>query len=310
MISQTMMSDDSTINEAGPFIDERFGLPCISLLCAGGHAAVARQGAQVVSWRDSHGRERLYLSPQTGGALNNAPTDVAVQPIRGGIPVCFPQFSDRGSLPKHGFARIRFWQLEHAAPVDVASATAETAFASFAWHDDDRTRLLWPGSFHAELSVTLETDRLRVMLAITNNGDTPWSFTGALHTYLAVNDIKKTALFGLQNTRYQDATAGNIESTQTEEKLNIAGELDRVYLSPPKSLQLFESGRPSLHIEQSGFEDTVVWNPGPDNARRLTDFPDNGWLQMLCVEAACVAVPVVVQPGATWIGSQILSVAQ
>jgi glucose-6-phosphate 1-epimerase len=30
----------------------------------------------------------------------------------------------------------------------------------------------------------------------------------------------------------------------------------------------------------------VVWNPGPDKAARLSDFPDSAWQRMLCVETA------------------------
>jgi glucose-6-phosphate 1-epimerase len=57
---------------------------------------VAEQGAQVLSWQ-AGGRERLYLSPTSACDGTMA--------IRGGIPVCFPQFNQRGTLPKHAFAR-------------------------------------------------------------------------------------------------------------------------------------------------------------------------------------------------------------
>lgn len=32
--------------------------------------------------------------------------------IRGGIPVCFPQFSDFGPLNQHGFARNQQWAVD------------------------------------------------------------------------------------------------------------------------------------------------------------------------------------------------------
>ncbi|MBV5344762.1 MAG: D-hexose-6-phosphate mutarotase, partial [Rhodoferax sp.] len=62
----------------------------------GDSVLVSAQGAQVLSWQ-SAGRERLYLSPQS---VFDGHT-----PIRGGVPICFPQFNQRGALPKHGFAR-------------------------------------------------------------------------------------------------------------------------------------------------------------------------------------------------------------
>ena len=74
------------------------GQPChrIHIAC-GDSALVALQGAHVLSWV-SGGRERLFLSPANHWDGRTA--------IRGGIPVCFPQFNARGGLPRHGFARL------------------------------------------------------------------------------------------------------------------------------------------------------------------------------------------------------------
>jgi glucose-6-phosphate 1-epimerase len=99
-----------------------------------------------------------------------------------------------------------------------------------------------------------------------------------------------------------------VRTVQREKKLLISNETDRVYLSPPKELFLYEADALSLCIEQQGFTDTVVWNPGPDKARALKDFPDDDWLHMLCVEAACVDKQVSLEPGEIWTGSQILTV--
>jgi hypothetical protein len=67
---------------------------------------VAQQGAQVLSWHAA-GAERLYLSPTSACD--------GVTAIRGGVPVCFPQFNQRGSLPKHGFVRNMPWRLSEAS---------------------------------------------------------------------------------------------------------------------------------------------------------------------------------------------------
>src|SRR5258705_2204548 len=55
---------------------------------------VAQHGGHLCRWRTSDGVERLYLSP-----LPRQPGE----PIRGGIPVVFPQFANRGPLPMHGY---------------------------------------------------------------------------------------------------------------------------------------------------------------------------------------------------------------
>jgi glucose-6-phosphate 1-epimerase len=50
----------------------------------------------------------------------------------------------------------------------------------------------------------------------------------------------------------------------------------------------------------------VVWNPGAALAAGMSDLEPEGWRRMLCVEAAAVARPVVVAPGARWEGRQRL----
>jgi glucose-6-phosphate 1-epimerase len=268
---------------------------------AAGAAFVAAQGAQPLSWQGGDGRERLYLSPSSGGLLRGqwSAGDAGAAAIRGGMPVCFPQFSDRGALIKHGFARLLPWRL--ASRAGNAAVFALDSNAASAGH--------WPCAFHAELRVALAPGQLQVTLAVVNTGDAAWSFTAALHTYLRVEDIRSARLLGLAGVRYQDATDGCLVKTQDEPELEIAGEVDRVYLAPPPGLLLAEAGRPALRIGQHGFADTVVWNPGPQRARALADFPDEDWLRMLCVEAACAAAPVRLGPGQSWEGGQTLDLA-
>jgi glucose-6-phosphate 1-epimerase len=281
--------------DVATFPDLLDGFPGIRL--AGNNAGpvfIAAQGAQVLSWRPADGRERLYLSATTGG-LRHA--GERADPIRGGIPVCLPQFSDRGPLVKHGFARNLPWKL--------AERSANTLVLTL--RDDPASLAQWPHPFLATLTVIQEPDSLEVRLSIANTGDQPFAFSTALHTYLRVDDIRNTRLLGLQNVSYQDATDHCVVKTQEEAQLAITSEVDRVYMASPASLQLLEQGHAPLQISQKGFCDTVVWNPGPDKARTLPDMPDQDWQHMLCVEAACAAAPVTLPAGAVWEGSQRLS---
>jgi glucose-6-phosphate 1-epimerase len=305
--AQTGNPDGTVTNpdtlESPSFPDTLAGLPGLALSGSRNtQAFVTQQGAQVISWRDSLGRERLYRSPQTGGYQRGEPAGALYPPIRGGIPVSFPQFSGRGPLPKHGFARNLLWQ--RVMP-DGQPAGANTV--TLALQADAQSQGIWPHAFQATLSVAVQAERLRIALAIKNTGQEAWSFTAALHTYLRVDDIHAIALSGLHNLTYQDATAGNAETLQRDTELRITGEVDRVYLAPPDHLVLLEGGKPALRIGQQGFFDTVVWNPGPANARALKDFPDDDWLRMLCVEAACASRPVHLAPGETWQGEQVLT---
>lgn len=275
-----------------------------------GQAFVACQGAQVLSWRDGSGRERLYLSPASGamkrgaaGALEGVLADGrAHDAIRGGIPVCFPQFSGRGPLPKHGLVRVMPWTVATSGQGIRQDATLHCC-------DDNASRQIWPHAFSAQLHVDAGTAGLQVTLSVINTGDSVLHFTAALHTYLAVDDIRNVRLRGLAGVQYQDATDGNRLCQQQETDVTVAGELDRVYMSPPKTLWLMEQGVPALQIVQHGFEDSVVWNPGPEKAAALSDFPDAHWQRMLCVEAASVITPIQLAPGQRWQGGQTLAVS-
>jgi glucose-6-phosphate 1-epimerase len=142
------------------------GQPChrIRIDC-GDTVLLAEQGAQLVSWV-SGGRERLFLSPASHWDGHTA--------IRGGIPVCFPQFNARGSLPKHGFARNLAW-----AVAEEASAQADCARLTCTLGADARTLGIWPQAFEAQLRVTLRPGQLEVALAVENTGAQALQFSAA-----------------------------------------------------------------------------------------------------------------------------------
>ena len=112
----------------------------------GASAIISKLGAQVLSWVPPDGKERLFLS-------DKAVFDGSVA-MRGGVPVCFPQFAELGELPKHGLVRTREWSVaSRRCGDDYALATLEIA-------DDAETRALWPHAFKAEMTVMLEVDRV------------------------------------------------------------------------------------------------------------------------------------------------------
>lgn len=274
------------------------GLPCLQLrLGQGDSALVSLHGAQVLSWV-AGGRERLFLSPRS--VLDGRAA------IRGGVPVCFPQFNQRGSLPKHGFARHRRWSVAQADPLERPATDGQVACELTLTSDAD-TLALWPHPFLARLTVTLSAGQLRVGLAVHNTGQQDLAFTGALHTYLAVDDIAAVQLRGLGGQPEWDAVSDT--RGQAAEVLGVDGEFDRVYQAAPQALTLEEAGR-TLRVAQSqGFEHTVVWNPGASQCAKLADMPADGYRQMLCVEAAQVYTPITVAPGQVWQGWQQLTVA-
>lgn len=277
--------------------DDFHGLPAIALRAPDGASArVTLHGAHVLSWQPAAaggqaGEEQMFLSPRALFA--------EAQPIRGGVPVVFPQFSGRGPLPKHGLVRTRAWQLRHSG-VDGSDAVARLVL-----EDDARTRAAWPHAFALELEVRVGGDSLSMALSVRNPGASPLSFTAALHTYLRVDDLERLRLQGLENQPYWDAVR-DLETRQDGQPLSILGEVDRVYGSAPPVLSLQDGSR-RLSVAQQGFVDTVVWNPGPQKCAALADMEPHGYRQMLCVEAGQVARPVVLPPQGSWRGSQKLT---
>lgn len=258
----------------------------------GAQATVLLHGAHIVSWIPAGDQERLYLSPL--GVAGDG------QAVRGGVPVIFPQFERRGPLPRHGLARTRAWQwVEGAERAGVAIGVLRLA-------SDDATRALWPHEFEAELTLVLGGLQLDIELAITNTGSTAFDFTAALHGYLACDDVRRARLGGLYGTRYLDSVSG-LEQRQEIDPFTFVGEIDRIYFDAQEPLT-FATAAGRTTIEQEGFCDVVVWNPGPAKAAALADLPDDDWLNFLCVEAATIGRPVLLTPGEQWTGRQGFSV--
>jgi len=284
---------------------QRLTLPC------GDTVLVAVQGAHVLSWI-SQGRERLFLSP------NNLWDGTSA--IRGGVPVCFPQFNQRGILPKHGFARNMAWKIDETAQTgkglgdgDVDQKSAQNAaHIDFTLSTNADTLAIWPQAFVAQLRVALSPGELTITLTVNNTeagskADSDLHFTGALHTYLAVDDIDLTELRGLGGRPEWDSVVA--VHGLADEALYFDGEFDRVYDASAKPLHV-QDGSATLQIEQSpSWANSVVWNPGESKCAALADMPAQGFARMLCVEAAQVFEPISIPAGGQWVGWQRLTVS-
>lgn len=262
------------------------GTPCVRLHGRNGSAAVvALHGAQVLSWIPADGRERLFLSEHARFEAGAA--------IRGGIPVIFPQFGERGELAKHGFARNLPWHFIGVDNLAVFGLTNNPATA------------YWPHAFAARLHVALPGDALEVSLEIKNTGETPFLFNAALHTYLRVHDLDDVTLEGLQGCDYEDSTAGGTLHRENDFELRFNDETDRIYNDVVAPLTL-RDGMHSLHIEQEGFPDVVVWNPGATLAASIGDLAPGEHRHFVCVEAGQVLQPELLHPGDSWMSTQRL----
>lgn len=258
---------------------------------AGTSAVIALHGAQVLSWQPAGGMERLYLSERAVFAEGKA--------IRGGVPVIFPQFAERGPGPRHGFARTRRWQATGVRQQE------NYASATFRLEHDEVTRALWPHAFAAELTVMIESQRLDIELEVFNLDSRPFQFTAALHTYLRLGNVELARLQGLEGLHYLDSLQGDKRCSDDRYALLVDDVVDRIYLRADKPLLLSEPGQ-QVAIEQSGFTDAVIWNPWQAGCAATPDMASIDFKRMLCVEAAVIENPVVVAPGEDWCGRQTL----
>lgn len=111
-------------------------LPKLTLVAPdGARVEVYHYGAHVVSWVPTDGQERLFLS--------RASAIRAGAPIRGGVPVVFPQFGTLGPLPLHGLVRLMPWALA------AAEAVGQGAIATFRLSDTAESRRQWDHAFLA-----------------------------------------------------------------------------------------------------------------------------------------------------------------
>ena len=253
----------------------------------GDEAEVTAYGGHVLSWRTADGVERLYLSSRSEFRSGVA--------IRGGVPVIFPQFSLEGPLPRHGFARTAIWDAE---PSD------NPAQRTFTLRDNEATRAIWPQQFVAQITVGLMANALHIGLRVQNIGASAFTFTAALHTYFQVNEIAQTRVLGLRGVTYRDSAAGGMVHEEKDAAIKIEGEVDRIYLNAPAQVTLQADANSALTVAQTGFQDMVVWNPGPERCAQLKDMPPEGYRHMLCIEAARIGQPVMLAAGQSWEGWQ------
>jgi len=245
--------------------------PGIETHYKGGHHAVLDAGAHVLAWTPHDQVPVLWVSPL-------AVFDPGV-PVRGGIPVIFPWFGSGPAgdrTPAHGFARTAEWQR-----VGLVDNLVETGRLEV------RHRLTSEGfdsaPFSAELVSEFTRDHLRVALSVTNTGDADFSYEEALHTYLAVSDVARISLEGLDGCSYVDKVNGG-DQVQAG-PVRFTGEVDRLYDHTGDVVVDDPDWSRRIRVSKEGSAITVVWNPGAARGASMSDVAQH-WAGFVCVEAA------------------------
>jgi glucose-6-phosphate 1-epimerase len=217
------------------------------------------------------------------------------RPVRGGVPLCWPWFGPaaQAGLPAHGFARVLTWQL-----ADLRLASDGTCTAVLTASGAGAAGFPHPYALTLRLSFG---KRMEIALESVHGAPTAQPIAEALHTYLAVGDVRRVRIHGLEGCAYQDRVATPTPLVQDQHPIVIDAETDLLYEGHRGAVIVDDPvlGR-RLRLAKTGSASTVVWNPWIAKAARMPDFGDHEWLGMLCVEAANAGADVVsVAPGAS-----------
>ena len=234
-------------------------------------------GAHITSWRPAGEEEVLFLSSHSRWEDGHA--------IRGGIPICFPWFAHNAEdpqAPDHGFVRTKAWRLDSIADV------AGTIIVSMSTESDEATKKWWPAEFRSVLRAAFGKE-LSVELVVTNKGRTSLRFEEALHAYFRVGNIEMTRARIPDALRYIDKTDSHRTKTQLSD-IVIASETDRVYLNTRDEIELEDPVlERRLCVAKENSRTTVLWNPWTQKAHSLSDFGEDEWVRMVCVEPSNVS---------------------
>ncbi|MEO0416449.1 MAG: D-hexose-6-phosphate mutarotase [Verrucomicrobiota bacterium] len=265
-----------------------------------GHAEteISLHGAHVLSFKID-GEPIIWLSKE---AVFNGK-----KAIRGGVPVCWPWFADHptdADKPAHGVARTSEWRALKTEQLDDGIAL------ELGLTDSEQTREVWDHAFELRLSVELKADSLTVTLTSTNIDSIPLEFGCALHTYFAISGVHSAYISGLENVGYIDSI-DNDQRKVLADAIHIDREVDRIYTQTESAVLIHDPDWDrTIRIDKTGSASTVVWNPWIDKAARMSDFGDDEYLGMVCVETTNAADDVrTVAAGESHTISQTISLA-
>ena len=246
------------------------------------------QGAQLIHYAPATEANWLWLSEQAQYRRGVS--------VRGGIPVCWPWFGNADKnppavqsnitavtdAPAHGFARERDWTITQAEEDDNAVMLVLTL--------ENTRHPQWQTALGLEAEFRFTASSVSVTLTTENSGSDTVSFSQALHTYFPTADIGTTRIEGFDGCRYIDTLENWKEKIQAG-AITFNGETDRIYFGEDP-LTLITNDY-SAELNAQGSQSSVVWNPWTEKAQRLSQFADDAYLRMFCVETANAAADAI-----------------
>ena len=247
----------------------------------GDHAVLVIKHPKCVAAISLYGAHLLFWQPTTENLpviwLSDQSHFKKTLPIRGGVPICWPWFSNAGT-PMHGFARICDWTLKSC------TSTQDDVKCVFELTHSDETKQYWDADFNLTFDVNL-SETCQLMLANSGN----FTATAALHTYFGVNDIAEVNITGL-GANYTDKLS-TVNEPLIVGELTFNQEVDRIYTQAESINNVIDHQR-TIQIEHIHHSDVVTWNPWIEKTKSLNDLADSSYHDFVCVETARINQPI------------------
>ncbi|KAF9049563.1 galactose mutarotase-like protein [Hymenopellis radicata] len=266
-------------------------------------------GAHIISWTtgtktNPTPTDRIFTS-------SKSPLDGSV-PVRGGIPIVFPAFAypshpDHLKMGVHGFARNEFWKWDGNLVDNESEISVRLTLDPV-----PSIEAVWDKCFHLDYVITLKEFSLTTTLHVTNTSTSiPFDFQSLFHTYHACpsKDVRINPLKGIiwfDKTQLTDGQPTK-KVENREDGVDVLEWTDAVFEATPSSYELvWPGGR--VDVKTSGMRDMVIWNPREVAGRKIPEMEEGGWDKFVCVEPGIARTFETLQPGATWVGVQEMSV--
>jgi glucose-6-phosphate 1-epimerase len=276
---------------------------------SGACATVYPFGATITSYINAKGHETLFLSKLAKLDGSKA--------TRGGIPLVFPQFGQPNrDMPQHGFLRNNYWIAgecydngeEAGCDLTLSLKDVVNGRGDGFWKDGESGV-----DCSAILSIKITAASLTTIMTIQNTGSNAFDYQTLFHTYYKIHgstalDHKYCNITGLSGYKLFDQLTKE-EWIQGDEPVVVDREVDCIFHP--------QDGKTTLEVEiQTGNDHSkvtvhstaavdgelvpvsaVVWNPFIEKSKKMEDFGDDEYHDMVCVEPGVLGLQKKLYPG-------------
>ena len=209
--------------------------------------------------------------------------------IRGGIPICWPWFGslliNGENIGNHGFARQNQWRLEQLE-VNAEGVLITLLLSGKNVHP------YWHYPFQLRQKINF-SHYFSQQLIIGNLSDQTINFTAAFHNYFQVSSPESITIDNLLNTEFEDKLNSHSYPKKSAKFIDFSGPVDRIFHCNTSMEIVDKSWQRSIIIDVKNIQQWVLWNPGKQQAKMMSDIHQYGDQDFICLEAACTQAQII-----------------